>query len=81
MSSLYRFFFESLLQPDDDFFTRSRKIILAFGAADCVYVLYAILWQSMFMHDNRRAVEGASLVGERTLARGHVAPSRMQRAG
>ena len=32
MSLPYRFFYESLLQPDDDFFTTSRKIMLAITA-------------------------------------------------
>ena len=42
MSFLYRFFYESLLQPDDDFFTRSRKIMIAVMAVVDVYCLYLL---------------------------------------
>ena len=43
MSLPYRFFYESLLQPDDDFFTTSRKIMLAVMAVVEVYGLCMIL--------------------------------------
>ena len=43
MSLPYRFFYESLLQPGDDFFTTSRKIMLAVIAVVACYCLFLIL--------------------------------------